>query len=185
MSANEHPPYHHPESEEELVSDGDAEPGRDDETGETEAEGDAEDGPEGIVVSLLAPEVEGDYAVFASLEDGLLLVEQYEGSSDLTGFAETIERRLPAPYRARAIRVDERRFVVVARGIETVELSGVEGEELLVVALPGEQRVAILDGKRTPLPGSELDALLDEAEPCLARLTNLDEAIWELTLELL
>jgi hypothetical protein len=192
VSEGEQPLDRHPESEEELVSSGGAEPDQDagepaegDETRETETDEDAEDHPEGVVVSLLAPDVEGDYAVFVSLEDGLLLVEQYQGSSDLTGFAETVERRLPAPYRARAMRVDRRRFVVVARGIETIELPGLEGEELFVVALPNEQRVAVLDGKGTTLPPSDLDGVLDESEPCLARLTNLDEAIWELSLELL
>jgi hypothetical protein len=152
---------------------------------EGESDADAGDGPEGVVVSLLAPDVEGDYAVFVSLEDGLLLVEEYEGSSDLTGFAETIERRLAAPYRARALRVDERRFVVVAREIETVELPALKGEELLVVALPGEEPVAIVDGHRTALEPSELDPILGESQPCLARLVNLDESVWELTLELL
>ncbi len=166
-----------PQDEQAEADEDGARPEQEDEQGE--------DGPEGVVVSLLAPDVEGDYAVFVSLEDGLLLVEQYEGTSDLTRFAETIERRLPAPYRARALRVDERRFVVVAREIETLELPGVEGEELVVVAVPGEPRVAILDGGRTTLPSSELDSILDESQPCLARLTNVDEAIWELTLELL
>ncbi|MGZ4401097.1 MAG: hypothetical protein ACXVYM_09520 [Gaiellaceae bacterium] len=179
MSESEHDSQMQPEGETEAPAEApEQEPA---EAGQAD-EGDA---PEGLVVSLLAPEIEGDFAVFCSLEDGLLLVEQYEGASDLTSFAERIERRLPAPYRARALRVDEKRFVVVARAIETIELPGVEGEEMVVVALPGEARVAVLDGSRTTLAPSELDAVLDESQPCLARLTNLDESVWELSVELL
>ncbi|MGZ4398842.1 MAG: hypothetical protein ACXVZ1_10570, partial [Gaiellaceae bacterium] len=81
MSESEHDSQMQPEGETEAPAEApEQEPA---EAGQAD-EGDA---PEGLVVSLLAPEIEGDFAVFCSLEDGLLLVEQYEGASDLTSFA--------------------------------------------------------------------------------------------------
>lgn len=139
----------------------------------------------GVVVSLLAPDVEGDYAAFVSLPEQLLIVEEQEGESDLGVIADAVEKRLSAPYRAQALRVDERRFVVVAREIETVELAGLSGEELLVFALPDGQRTSILDGKAFKLEQPELEPVIEESAPCLLRLDNIDESVWELGVDLL
>ena len=141
--------------------------------------------PRGVVVSLLAPDIDGDYASFVSLPDSLLIIEDYEGTSELAALADAVEKRLQAPYRARALRVDERRFVVVANEIETVELPGVVGEELLVFALPDGERVAVLDGVKSDMKRPELESVLEESSPCLLRLLTIDDAVWELTVEIL
>jgi hypothetical protein len=138
-----------------------------------------------VVVSLLAPDAVGDYAVFVSLPARLLIVEEQDGDGDLGVFADAVEKRLAAPYRARALRVDERRFVVVANEIETIELAGVTGDELVVFALPDGERTAILDGKALALAQPELEPILKESAPCLVRLENVDESIWELSVDLL
>jgi hypothetical protein len=139
----------------------------------------------GVVVSLLAPGIAGDYAVFVSLPGRLLIVEEQEGESDLGVFADACDRRLSAPYRARTLRVDERRFVLVANEIETVELPGLAGEELLVFAMPDGQRSAVLDGKRYTVTQPEIETILAESAPCLLRLDNIDETVWEISLDLL
>jgi hypothetical protein len=171
------PLHRRPESEEEFVSAGEASKSDGEDAGAEE--------PRGIVVSLLAPNVEGDYAAFVSLPERLLVVEEQEGESDLGVFADAVEKRLSAPYRARALRVDERRFVVVAREIETVELPGLSGEELLVFALPDGQRTQVLDGKTLTLSRPELELVIEESAPCLLRLENVDESVWELNVDLL
>ncbi|MGD0272317.1 MAG: hypothetical protein ABSB96_01075 [Gaiellaceae bacterium] len=182
------PSYKHPESSEELVSgievrkadgadEGEAiEPGEEDQGGEE---------PRGVVVSLLAPNAAGDYAVFVSLPEQLLIVEEQDGDGDLGIFADAVESRLAAPYRARVLRVDERRFVVVANEIETVELPGLTGDDLVVFALPDGERTAILDGKTLALAQPELEPILKESAPCLLRLENVDESVWEISVDLL
>ena len=148
-------------------------------------EEDDEEESRGVVVSLLAPDVAGDYAVFVALPERLLIVEEQEGDSDLGVLADAVEKRLKAPYRAHALRVDERRFVVVASEIETVEVLALDGEELVVFALPDGQRTAVLDGAGFQLANPEVEAILEESAPCLLRLENIDESVWEVTVDLL
>jgi hypothetical protein len=193
---NDKPLYKHPENEAELVSGFKSEKVTDEEAGESPAtkpapEVDSEpddkgaEETRGVVVSLLAPTVAGDYAVFVALPERLLIVEEQEGDSDLGVLADAVESRLKAPYRARALRVDERRFVVVASEIETIDLPGLKGDELVVFALPDGQRTAILDGERHVLSQPELESVLEESTPCLLRLESIDELVWELNVDLL
>ena len=183
------PAYRHPESEEELISGIEVRKADEPDEGETiEPAEEADEGaeaPDGVVISLSAPNIEGDYAVFVSLPDGLLIVEEYEGESDLTVFADAIERRLAVPYRAQAVRANESRFIVVASEILTVELPGLDGEELIVVVAPDGERCAVLDGVRIELDRPELDEVIDESAPCLLRVVNVDEAVWEIKAEIL
>jgi hypothetical protein len=195
------PLYKRPESEEELVSGFKSEKVAGEGTGESPETESASEAPEadsvaepeeesaeesrGVVVSLLAPNIAGDYAVFVALPERLLIVEEQEGNSDLGVFADAVESRLKAPYRARALRVDERRFVVVASEIETIELPGLAGEELIVFALPDGQRTAALDGETHELSQPELEPILEESAPCLLRLENIDESVWDLNVDLL
>ena len=44
----------------------------------------------GVVVSLLAPDVAGDYAVFVALPERLIIVEEQEGDSDLGVLADAV-----------------------------------------------------------------------------------------------
>ena len=199
MSAEEKdgPLYKRPHSEDDLVSGFEAKK-IDDESAAREPESEEpatggiepepDEGAEeshGVVVSLLAPGVAGDYAVFVALPERLLIVEEQEGDGDLGVLADAVENRLEAPYRARALRVDERRFVVVAGQIETVELPGLDGEELVVFALPDGQRTVVLDGASYRLASPEVESILEESAPCLLRLENVDESVWEISLELL
>ncbi len=200
------PLYRRPQSEEDLVAGIESEKIEGEEAGESSAPEPAQKMPEatgaaepeekaededdeeesrGVVVSLLAPDVAGDYAVFVALPERLLIVEEQEGDSDLGILADAIEKRLRAPYRARALRVDERRFVVVASGIETIELPGLDGEELVVFALPDGQRTAVLDGESQQLANAQVEAILEESAPCLLRLENVDESVWEVSVDLL
>jgi hypothetical protein len=192
------PRYKRPQSEEDLVSGFEGEKVEDKSpapepapeatsAGSKPEPGEEEDTeePRGVVVSLIAPDIAGDYAVFVALPERVLIVEEQEGDSDLGVLADAVEKRLPAPYRARALRVDERRFVVVAGEIETVELPGLDGEELVVFALPGGQRTAVLDGESHQLASPEVESILEDSAPCLLRLENVDETVWEISLELL
>ena len=187
------PLYKRPRSEKDLVSGFEAEKIDDESSAskpasETPTAPGQEEGAEearGVVVSLLAPDIAGDYAVFVALPQRLIIVEDQEGDSDLGALADAVEKRLQAPYRARALRGDGQRFVVVAGEIETVELPGLDGEELVVFALPDGQRTAVLDGARYELASPEVESILEDSAPCLLRLENVDESVWEISLELL
>jgi hypothetical protein len=139
----------------------------------------------GVVVSLLAPDIAGDYVSFVSLPGRLLIVEEQEGDSDLGVFADAVDKRLESPYRARALRADGNRFAMVAYEIETIQLPGLDGDELVVFAMPDGQRTAALDGKLLqPIPYG-LEPILSESAPCLLTLANIDEDIWEVSVDLL
>ncbi len=202
MPEKDEPQYKHPRDEEELeagIEGGDVGDEAADESqatepppeassadvAESEVGGAGAEKTQGVVVSLLAPNIAGDYAVFVALPERLLIVEEQEGDSDLGVLADAVEKRIRAPYRARALRVDERRFVVVASEIETIELPGLDGEELVVFALPDGQRTAVLDGAGYVLARPEVEAILEVSAPCLLRLENVDDPVWEISLELL
>ena len=75
------------------------------------------------VVTVLAPDLTGDELWFAALEDGRVVL--LDGSGDADALARSLDRR--PPYRARAVRRDERVWAVAVRGIETVELESDPG----------------------------------------------------------
>ena len=82
------------------------------------------------VVTVDAPEVEGNAVRFVSLPDGSILVE--EGlDSPLDALAGAVEQAVMPPYRARAIRRGETLWAVEARRIEVLTLpDGPEGEAI-------------------------------------------------------
>ena len=51
--------------------------------------------------------------------------------------------------------------------------------------MPDGERTAILDGKALALARPELEPILKESAPCLLRLENVDESVWELNVDLL
>jgi hypothetical protein len=182
---SDEPLYRRPESEDDLVETGQAPESALPSSVPVPEPGAGDEEPRGVVVSLLASEVDGDHVSFVSLPGRLLIVEEQEGESDLGVFADAIEKRLSSPYRAQALRVDRDRFVAVAGEIETVVLPGLDGDELIVFALPGGQRAAVLDGKALlPIPVG-LEPILAESEPCLLTLSNVDEETWEVSIDLL
>ena len=75
-----------------------------------------------------------------------MLVE--EGPPDVGVFVAEVGRSLDAPYRAEAIRRDERLWAVGARRIEVVALPDVRGDELELVSHDHE-RTLIVDGDRS------------------------------------
>lgn len=74
-----------------------------------------------VVVTVDAPELEGDHARFVALPDSTLLVEEGGGSS-LEPLAEAVEQSLQPPYRARAVRRGDTLWAVEASSIEVVSI---------------------------------------------------------------
>jgi hypothetical protein len=123
------------------------------------------------VVTVAAPEVEGDRATFVALPGGDLVLE--EGSDHLAPFAEALERELDPPYRAEAVRREDALWAVAGRRIEVVELPGATGSELELATHRGE-RTLIVDGERA---FGSVPAL--ERPEHVVRARRIDGDLWE------
>jgi hypothetical protein len=100
-----------------------------------------------VVVTVDAPDVEGDSARFVSLPDGSLLVEEGPDSS-LDPLAAAVEGELRPPYRARAVRRDGTLWAVEAARIEVLAVPDAPGGETIDVARTDEGTTTSVDGER-------------------------------------
>jgi len=100
-----------------------------------------------VVVTVDAPEIEGDAARFVSLPDGTLLVEEGPDSS-LEALAAAVEQELRPPYRARAVRQNESLWAVEATGIEVLELPDAPGGDAIDVTRTADGTTAAVDDQR-------------------------------------
>jgi hypothetical protein len=123
------------------------------------------------VVTLEAPDVEGERAAFVALPSGDLVIE--DGPEHVEPLAAALERELRPPYRADAVRRGDGLWAVAGRRIEVVELPGVSGEELEVTA-HGEERTLLVDGEH----GFGGMPQLERPEH-VVRARRLDGELWE------
>ncbi|PWU21477.1 MAG: hypothetical protein C5B48_11235 [Candidatus Rokuibacteriota bacterium] len=89
-----------------------------------------------------APDLPGGEADFVALPDGTLVVE---GDGDVEALAEALEAQIDPPYRAHAVRRDERFWGVGAHRTEVVQLQGVLGDEI-ELSLNEGVRSLVIDG---------------------------------------
>jgi len=90
------------------------------------------------VVTVEAPDVEGNAVRFVSLPDGSLLVEEGP-DSPLDALAGAVEQEVRPPYRARAIRRGETLWAVEARRIEVLSIPDAPAGEAIDLAHTAEQ----------------------------------------------
>jgi hypothetical protein len=126
-------------------------------------------------VAVVAAELPGERAAFATLPDGTLVVD--EGPEGLAPLAEAVERSLRPPYRAEAVRRDERTWSVGARAIRVVDVADAPGDELQLTAGP-EGRELRVDGARSFGTVPALEQLLEGADGVVAA-TRLDGDAFE------
>jgi len=118
---------------------------------------------------------------FATLPDGSLIVGE-TCDEDLSALAAAIEARLEPPYRARAIRQNDRQWLVSGRRIQVVQLA-IEGDELELSSLGG-QRLFSVDG--SPVPSATAPAALPALSGRLGsdfvvRASRIDGDLWEVS----
>jgi len=123
------------------------------------------------VVTVDAPELEGDRAAFVALVGGDLVVD--EGPDDLEPLATALEQELPPPYRAEAVRRERTVWAVAGRRIEVVELPDVSGEEL-ELTVNGSEHTLLIDGERH---FGSIAAL--ERPGHVVRARRIDGDLWE------
>jgi hypothetical protein len=126
------------------------------------------------VVTVDAPELEGERLEFVTLPDGSFLVD---GDADPAPLGEAVEAELEPPFRAEAVRREGTLWAVAARSIRVVELPAhVLGNELELVAR-AEERTLTIDGFRSFGSVRELETL-GEGE-FVVQGRHLDGALWE------
>ena len=75
----------------------------------------------------------GDAVHFAALPDGTLVVDEDVPDGSLTPLADALEAAVRPPYRAEAVRQEERVWAVGAKRIEVRAFPGHQGDELELV----------------------------------------------------
>ena len=131
------------------------------------------------VVTVEAPDLEGDEAAFVALEDGDLVVEQ--GGGDLTPLADALEQVLAPPYRAVAHRRSATQWAVGARSIVVAALPEVDGEELeLVITSAGERNLRV--DRETVFGRVPALEALAQGE-CVVRGRRIDDDLWEVQVD--
>ncbi|HLX21021.1 MAG TPA: hypothetical protein VKR23_12795 [Gaiellaceae bacterium] len=120
-------------------------------------------------VTAIAPNIDGDGAIFVALPDGTLIVEEGPDSS-LQPLADAVEQEVAPPYRARAARQHDDLWAVQAKRIDVVKLKHPPaGDEIELAG--GELRV---DGARVFGSVPELAGRAD-----VVRAERLDGDLWE------
>jgi len=123
------------------------------------------------VVIVEAPSLEGERAQFVALRAGRLVVE--DGPLGVDPLARAVDAELARPYRAEAVRRERGLWAVAANAIDVVELPGIAGEEIELVA-HGPDRVLTIDGERS----FGTIAALERPEH-VVRARRLDRDLWE------
>jgi hypothetical protein len=111
--------------------------------------------------SAHAPELVGDTVTFVTLEDGTIVVDEDQPDDSLVPLADAVERGLPPPYRAGAIRNEGDVWSVVAEEVRIVGLPEIEGDVVDLSVVAGERELRI-DGNRTIRRLPPLDAVAEE-----------------------
>ena len=135
------------------------------------------------VATAEAPGLHGTRVEFVALPDGTLLVESGVADDAVRPLARALESEVAPPYRAEAVRQDERVWATAARRIEAVELDpDVDGDEF-ELALADGQRTLLVDGRPAfaNLASLERRAAAHHRE-YVVRGTRLDGPLWEVAI---
>jgi hypothetical protein len=124
-----------------------------------------------------AVDIDHDEVTFVALPDGTLVVD---GEDDCTSFADALETQLAPPYRALAVRRDERRWAVAGRRIEVVELPpGVLGESIDLTVRDGERSFTV-DGMPSFVGVPALERLGEERyDAFVVHAERIDGLLWD------
>ena len=126
-----------------------------------------------VTLSADADIAEGTRVTFVALPDETLLVEDGD-VPDATPLAERVERELPAPYRARAVRAGV--WMIQARKIEVVAIPDGPPGDTIELSADG----VLVDGERV---FGSIPALENRGD--VVRAERLDGELWEIQAETL
>jgi len=132
------------------------------------------------VVSAQAPDVGGHEVEFVTLPDGSIVIDDEEGSADLTSFADAIERQVPRPYRVKGVRRQDGVWSLAVRRIDVATFQA-DGEALDLSVHDGVRSLTVDGG---PGFGSipELEAIGERVgDSYVVRATRVDGDLWEVS----
>ncbi|MGZ4354000.1 MAG: hypothetical protein ACXVZ4_10675 [Gaiellaceae bacterium] len=129
-------------------------------------------------VLAVPADLAGESARFVALPDGSIVIE--EGPDDVASLAEAVERSLPAPYRAEAVRRRDGAWAVAAKRIQVMEIPDAEGDAIRVSVSPEGRQVEV-DGSTVFGSAPALEALLDRDGVVTA--TRIDGDLWEVKVD--
>lgn len=132
------------------------------------------------VASAEAPDLPGDTVEFTTLPDGTLLVDDAIPDGALAPLADALEQSLSAPYRARAVRNDDRVWSVAANAIDVLEVPEEIPGDTVSLAVQGGERTLLVDERPAweSIPTLEDHAAAEHAEFVLYA-ERLDGDLWE------
>jgi hypothetical protein len=130
------------------------------------------------VVTVDAPPLAGERALFVALPDRTILVE--EGEGELGPLAEAVETELEPPYRAEAVRRHDTLWAVAARALDVVSLADDPGGDEITLTVRNGERELLVDGARTFGSLPALERLAEGRFAAYAvRAARLDGNLWE------
>jgi hypothetical protein len=131
------------------------------------------------VTTVEAPALVGDAVHFVALADGTLIVDEAEPEAALVPLAEALERMVPPPYRAEAVRRNGAEWGVGGSRIELVEVRNLHGDEAELV-VTRENRVLHLDGRTVLGRAPELERIGEgRGSEYVVRARRVDGDVWE------
>ncbi len=130
------------------------------------------------VVTVEAEGAEGDRALFVALPDDTLLVEE---GGDVDALAAALEGVVAPPYRAEAVRREERLWAVGIRKIEVVDLPDDPGGDELMLTMRDGERTLIVDGQPVfgSIPALEELGRARGGESYVVEARRLVDRFWE------
>lgn len=131
------------------------------------------------VATVEAPWLVGERIDFVTLPDGSLILEEGP-DGDLEPLAAAVERSITAPYRAEAVRRDERHWGVAANRIEVLELPEVADGEEIILTVRDDEAELLIDGAEAEGTVPSLEAYAASRHPSFAaHARRIDEDLWE------
>ena len=132
------------------------------------------------VIAVHAPEIPGDTADFATLQNGDVIVDTEQGDADLSPLADAVEQKLQPPYRVVARRGEGDLWSVAARGIDVLELDFAGGDEIELASIDGELDLKV-DGEawNGRIPELERAGEAANGEDYVVQAERLDGDLWE------
>jgi hypothetical protein len=131
--------------------------------------------------AVRAPGLAGNRAVFTTLPNGDLIVDEDAGDGDLSPLADAVERNVTPPYRAVATRQDGDLWAVGAKRIAVARIAFPDGEKLELSRHRGEYSELRVDGEPSSAPVPlELERLGEDAgDDFYAEAERIDGELWE------
>ena len=131
------------------------------------------------VATAEAPDLHGDEVDFVSLPDRTLIVDQDVPDGALQELADALDRELPPPYRAKAVRREDGLWAVGGNRIDVVDVPEDVPGDTVSLAVQGDARTLVIDDRPewTDVPTLEAFALERHREFVL-HAERLDGNLW-------